>query len=108
MSEKRFDFGVDIPTKFTKYTKRFTDLEGFLDEDYDGEHHMLWDNQDECWICLDDVLCLMEKEYVNIKEENEELKKQNIEYEEVQCKIMNYIIDKGLGSEFAKFLREEM
>lgn len=74
MNEKRFDFGVDIPTKFTKYTKRFTDLEGFLDEDYDGEHHMLWDNQDECWICLDDVLCLMEKEYVNIKEENEQLK----------------------------------
>ena len=76
MSEKRFDFGVDIPTKITKYTKRFTDLEGFLDEDYDGEHHMLWDNQDECWICLDDVLCLMEKEYVNIKEENEQLKKE--------------------------------
>lgn len=74
MNEKRFDFGVDIPTKITKYTKRFTDLEGFLDEDYDGEHHMLWDNQDECWICLDDVLCLMEKEYVNIKKENEELK----------------------------------
>lgn len=41
-------------------------------------------------------------------EENEQLKKQNIEYEEVQCKIMNYIIDKGLGSEFAKFLRENM
>ena len=76
MSEKRFDFGVDIPTKITKYTKRFTDLEGFLDEDYDGEHHMLWDNQDECWICLDDVLCLMEKEYVNIKEENEQLKQE--------------------------------
>ena len=54
--------------------KRFTDLEGFLDEDYDGEHHMLWDNQEECWICLDDVLCLMEKEYVNIKEENEKLR----------------------------------
>lgn len=74
MSEKRFDFGVDIPTKITKYTKRFTDLEGFLDEDYDGEHHMLWDNQEECWIHLDDVLCLMEKEYVNIKEENEQLR----------------------------------
>lgn len=41
-----------------------------------------------------------------LAEENEQLKKQNIEYEEVQCKIMNYIIDKGLGSEFAKFLRE--
>lgn len=74
MSDKRFDFGVDIPTKITKYTKRFIDLEGFLDEDYDGEHHMLWDNQDECWIFLDEVLCLMEKEYANIKEENEKLK----------------------------------
>lgn len=39
-------------------------------------------------------------------DENEKLRKQVAEYEEVQCKIMNYIIDKGLGSEFAKFLRE--
>lgn len=92
MSDKLFDFGVDIPTKITKYTKRFTDLEGFLDEDYDGEHHMLWDNQDECWICLDDVLCLMEKEYVNIKEENEQLKKENNDYEK-QFRIINEKLD---------------
>ena len=92
MSEKLFDFGVDIPTKITKYTKRFTDLEGFLDEDYDGEHHMLWDNQEECWICLSDVLCLMEKEYVNIKEENERLRNQ-LERQTILLKIRTKHID---------------
>ena len=101
MSEKRFDFGVDIPTKITKYTKRFTDLEGFLDEDYDGEHHMLWDNQDECWIYLDDVLCLMEKECVNIKEENEQLRKAIDELDK-------FIVKKGLETEFLNWYFKEV
>lgn len=78
MTEKQFEFGVDIPNSWKQKTmkneRRFTDLEGFLDEDYDGEHHMLWDNQKECWIHLDDALCLMEKQYREIKEENEQLK----------------------------------
>lgn len=74
MNEKRFEFGVDIPTKITKYKRRFVDLEGFLDENYEGEHHSLWDNQEECWCHLDDALCLMEKEYRKLKEENEELR----------------------------------
>lgn len=95
MSEQRFDFGVDIPTKITKYTKRFTDLEGFLDEDYDGEHHMLWDNQEECWIHLDDVLCLMEKEYVNIKEENEQLRKTINEVIELLLEEVDLFSDKA-------------
>ena len=78
MTEKQFEFGVDIPNSWKQKTmkneRRFVDLEGFRDEDYDGEHHMLWDNQKECWIHLDDALCLMEKQYREIKEENEQLK----------------------------------
>ena len=78
MTEKRFDFGIDIlnswKQKNREYERRFTDLEGFLDENYDGEHHMLWDNQKECWIHLDDALCLMEEQYNEVKNENEQLK----------------------------------
>ena len=74
MSEELFKFGIDNPSKITKYTKRFVDLEGFLDENYEGEHHNVWDNKDECWLHLDDALCLMEKEYCTIKSENKQLR----------------------------------
>lgn len=80
MTEKMFSFGVDIPESWKQihreYERRFTDLEGFLDEDYDGEHHMLWDNQKECWCHLDDALCLMEQDYYDLKKEKEQLKQQ--------------------------------
>lgn len=76
MSEELFKFGIDNPSKITKYTKRFVDLEGFLDENYEGEHHNVWDNKDECWLHLDDALCLMEKEYCTIKSENKQLRQQ--------------------------------
>ena len=78
MTEKLFSFGVDIPMSWKQKTlkneRRFSDLEGFLDEDYDGEHHMLWDNQKEKWCHLDDALSVMEEEYYSTKNENEQLK----------------------------------
>lgn len=78
MSEKRFSLEYYDNMSYVK------------DNFNDNEYYLYW------------AVELMNELY----EENEQLKKQNIEYEEVQCKIMNYIIDKGLGSEFAKFLRE--
>lgn len=74
------------------------------------------DYDDEYCACISNFLDsgekLTDREVVDLlnemSEENEQLKNQNIEYEEVHCRIMNYIIDKGLGSEFAKFLRENM
>ena len=82
MTEKQFNFGVTISYKIqddVKYERRFSDLEGFLEEDYDGEHHMLWDNKEESWVHLDDVLEMMEKEYNALYGENEQLK-QDVEY----------------------------
>ena len=60
------------------------------------------------WSQAQDICNRLNDTLDELREENEQLKNQNIEYEEVQCRIMNYIIDKGLGSEFAKFLRENM
>ena len=76
---KRFNFGVTIHYKIqdeVKYERRFSDLEGFLEENYDGEHHMLWDNKEECWVHLDEALELMEKEYCSLADENEQLNKE--------------------------------
>ena len=96
MSEELFKFGIDNPSKITKYTKRFVDLEGFLDENYEGEHHNVWDNKDECWLHLDDALCLMEKEYCTIKSENKQLRKEKIE-------ANAFIVENGLAEEFVKW-----
>jgi len=87
MSEKRFKEDYEVGVLDTLTDEIICDCQGSAEE-------------------VVELLNTQQATITQLKEENEQLKKQNIEYEEVQCKIMNYIIDKGLGSEFAKFLRE--
>jgi len=73
MTEKRFEFGINI--LYINNRRRFSDLEGFLDDDYDGEHHRLWDNLTQSWVTLNEALEIMHKEYGQLKQELFESKK---------------------------------